>query len=637
MGALASPARRVAVAALNVSGGAPRALRALRRPDAWVCGGGGSAPGGAHCPPMGRAFCSANASGDGGAGNAGNVGADAVAGANAGAGAAGASAGGGNHDARHATTTTTASSKRSRANYGKVARKEQAAKVRRAVPWDDYTGLKFPRGDAIAHSGRAGPEAKREARAAKQHARVLYRKAKSHMADPKKKAQRFIERGMSPTPKGLKQFDPNKGKVIRKLPLNAAQMLDRGKNFPKRSRRWEMRRWEEERRKRRTAMEAKAKEMGFKRGKTWRLVVSTAVERLPIIMRDPEQWEIDFWAWSEERQLAKSRTLPTGVMTELEGMRQPIQDDVKEHFLWKRSPRPWEQQHDAAGDGEDVAGGAKGAEDHGQAEEGAGEKEGGEEEEGENLADVWDEDVDEDDPFYVEDPTRAAARAEAEAAAEAGGGQFEVMPRVTIADESGDVRTPDRRLKERVYLLVKKQRRHDDGGAEKEHVWQFPQGGRKVEDAVLLDSASRYLHDVCGPEFSYYNYGDAPHDYWFYEYPPERQKSSGYFGCLVFLHRAFLKCGFEDLPALTTGRAAEKEREALAAERKKKKKEKKAEQKMDGKKRKKKKKKKKKKKMRKKKGHWSRPTDVVDFAWVAKDELGDYLQGEALECAEKFL
>jgi len=54
---------------------------------------------------------------------------------------------------------------------------------------------------------------------------------------------------------------------------------------------------------------------------------------------------------------------------------------------------------------------------------------------------------------------------------------FEPAPRETVADQTGDVRSLNRKLDRVLYLLVKKPR--------EKHTWQMPQGSLEPDESLL--------------------------------------------------------------------------------------------------------------------------------------------------------
>jgi len=123
----------------------------------------------------------------------------------------------------------------------------------------------------------------------------------------------------------------------------------------------------------------------------WRLVSGVVVERLPVIMRDPEPWELEWTEWRERQMQERTRNFP-------------FQD-----------PKAGSDAADAAKQDE----------------------------------------------------------ADAEAAADF---VFEPAPRVTADDRAKNMRSLNRQLDRRLYLIVKKNRA--------QHAWQFPQGGREQRETM---------------------------------------------------------------------------------------------------------------------------------------------------------
>lgn len=76
---------------------------------------------------------------------------------------------------------------------------------------------------------------------------------------------------------------------------------------------------------------------------------------------------------------------------------------------------------------------------------------------------------------------------------------FTPAPRETVADETGDVRTTDRKLKTSIYLMVQQD----------QDQWQFPTVDLN-EDETILEAAERTLKDIIGPEVEYWCITNAP-------------------------------------------------------------------------------------------------------------------------------
>jgi len=84
--------------------------------------------------------------------------------------------------------------------------------------------------------------------------------------------------------------------------------------------------------------------------------------------------------------------------------------------------------------------------------------------------------------------------------------------RVTKADLSNNRRSLGRRLTENLYLIVKRDR--------KENPWTFPQGGRKDMEAMRV-TAQREFQLQCGKEVQHHILGNHPFGYCKYKYPTD--------------------------------------------------------------------------------------------------------------------
>lgn len=99
---------------------------------------------------------------------------------------------------------------------------------------------------------------------------------------------------------------------------------------------------------------------------------------------------------------------------------------------------------------------------------------------------------------------------------------FDPAPRETEADSSGDVKTTNRKLKTRVYLVV----REDDH-------WQFPTVPLG-EDSTLIEAAKRALKVKVGSAIDYWCPSYAPWSVDLQAFPAEKQKESGLYGVKTF-------------------------------------------------------------------------------------------------------
>ena len=99
---------------------------------------------------------------------------------------------------------------------------------------------------------------------------------------------------------------------------------------------------------------------------------------------------------------------------------------------------------------------------------------------------------------------------------------FTPAPRETEADETGDVKTTERKLKTRLYLAV----REDDQ-------WQFPTVPLE-DDTTLLEAAQQALKVKVGTAFDYWCPSNAPWSVDVQAFPEEKQKETGLYGVKTF-------------------------------------------------------------------------------------------------------
>ena len=156
--------------------------------------------------------------------------------------------------------------------------------------------------------------------------------------------------------------------------------------------------------------------------------------------------------------------------------------------------------------------------------------------------------------------------------------EFEAAKRTTENDESGNRRTTWRRLDSSLFLLVKKDR--------EEHAWQFPQGGWEEEDGSSLRvTAEREFREECGDHMPRYFVSNAPNSFRAYAYPESVQKKHNAFGAKVFYYRALFQGAYFDEDASTP----------------------------------------------------NLENGLVDYAWVAADELDDYFESDHAEYMRQVL
>ena len=100
---------------------------------------------------------------------------------------------------------------------------------------------------------------------------------------------------------------------------------------------------------------------------------------------------------------------------------------------------------------------------------------------------------------------------------------FTPAPRETVADESGDVRTTERKLKTSIYLTVQ-----DD-----QDKWMLPTVSLNP-DETLLEASKRALADQIGPEIEFWCPSNCPCAVDMVALPPEERSKSGMYGTKTF-------------------------------------------------------------------------------------------------------
>jgi ADP-ribose pyrophosphatase YjhB (NUDIX family) len=116
---------------------------------------------------------------------------------------------------------------------------------------------------------------------------------------------------------------------------------------------------------------------------------------------------------------------------------------------------------------------------------------------------------------------------------------FTPAPRITPADESGDVKTLDRRLSTRVYFTIL-----EDSDESK---WEFPTVA-VGNNETLLDAAKRAVQDAAGSKLELWCPSNCPVAVDLRVYPDEEQQSRGKFGSKTF----FMKVQYDEGPVVTT-------------------------------------------------------------------------------------
>jgi hypothetical protein len=241
------------------------------------------------------------------------------------------------------------------------------------------------------------------------------------------------------------------------------------------------------------------------------------------VVRDLEQWEHDFLAYAAARRVYLSKPYPQALLDQ-----------------WTADEKVLGKDAAAAAAATAKAGAAAAKAGSGAAkdakEEAAADGEGGSGGGGAGAAASF-------GSFYERVGT------EADTAAAADG--FQIAPRVTPADQIGDVRSLDRAYTQRLALVV---RDKATGG------WTLP-GGEVYEGEPPAQAAERWLRTYMGAggqptKADLWFLGNAPIGHWLRVYPAEKQASLGCYGEKVFFYRAELLAGRFRLPRAGSAGAA---------------------------------------------------------------------------------
>lgn len=107
---------------------------------------------------------------------------------------------------------------------------------------------------------------------------------------------------------------------------------------------------------------------------------------------------------------------------------------------------------------------------------------------------------------------------------------FTPASRKTDADHSNDRSTPNRKLDESLFLVVKRNRENN--------AWQFPQG-KWLEGETMRETSERIIDRSIG-EVRRWFVGNSPIGHYVYAYPKEIQQQRKQYGAKVFFYRAQL-------------------------------------------------------------------------------------------------
>ncbi|KAF9168254.1 54S ribosomal protein L17 mitochondrial [Actinomortierella ambigua] len=115
--------------------------------------------------------------------------------------------------------------------------------------------------------------------------------------------------------------------------------------------------------------------------------------------------------------------------------------------------------------------------------------------------------------------------------------KVEFNDRVTEADRKNDIRSLERALARTLYLIVKKPR--------DQHAWQFPQGGVHVTEN-LQEAAGRELAEECGANMDLWFVGRVPIGHYNYSFSKafrENTENPAVSGAKVFFMKAHIFAG----------------------------------------------------------------------------------------------
>lgn len=124
---------------------------------------------------------------------------------------------------------------------------------------------------------------------------------------------------------------------------------------------------------------------------------------------------------------------------------------------------------------------------------------------------------------------------------------FEPGPLITRHDKMDNRKSLRRKLDQRLFLLVKKQRDN--------HSWQFPQGPLPLYETFeenvtpeLRDVAQSQVDKIVGSKAHLYMSGNAPFGVYSYAYPKAYQKEIDTYGAKLFFFYGFYVKGKISLP-----------------------------------------------------------------------------------------
>lgn len=111
--------------------------------------------------------------------------------------------------------------------------------------------------------------------------------------------------------------------------------------------------------------------------------------------------------------------------------------------------------------------------------------------------------------------------------------KFEFAPRTTEADKKNDIKSMERKLDDKLILLIEQKL-----GSKK--YFLLPQG-KHQDGETMRQTAERVLKESCGSDMKVLFYGNAPCGFYKYKYPADQRKDA--VGAKVFFYRTALQSG----------------------------------------------------------------------------------------------
>lgn len=119
---------------------------------------------------------------------------------------------------------------------------------------------------------------------------------------------------------------------------------------------------------------------------------------------------------------------------------------------------------------------------------------------------------------------------------------FQSRPRLTRADKTIDLTSPDRELDTPLHLVMERNLGYINNPREPYFAWDLPTSIRR-EGESMRQTAERAIKDHCGNEFDVHILGNAPWSYYKVKYPKRIQDITGRRGEKTFLYKAQYKSG----------------------------------------------------------------------------------------------